>query len=79
MRQFADLSLIPEGIPAETTILNFRHLLETYVIANGVLEAVNLVLPDQGISVRKRMAVDAHIGVHFYSGLVHTVPGTVAN
>src|SRR3546814_10569906 len=47
MRQFARLG---DGrVPDETTILNFRHLLEKHGIAEEALEAVNLLLQDQGI------------------------------
>ena len=59
MRQFAKL---PGGrVPDETTILNFRHLLEQHNIADEALEAVNLLLRDQGIQVRKGTIVDATI------------------
>lgn len=59
MRQFAKL---PGGrVPDETTILNFRHLLEQHNIADQALEAVNLLLQDQGIQVRKGTIVDATI------------------
>lgn len=59
MRQFAKL---PGGrVPDETTILNFRHLLEQHNIADEALEAVNLLLQDQGIQVRKGTIVDATI------------------
>jgi len=59
MRQFANL---PGGrVPDETTILNFRHLLEQHGIASEALEAVNLLLQDQGIQVRKGTIVDATI------------------
>ncbi|MFY3553423.1 transposase, partial [Achromobacter insolitus] len=57
--QFAKL---PGGrVPDETTILNFRHLLEQHNIADQALEAVNLLLQDQGIQVRKGTIVDATI------------------
>ena len=59
MRQFARLA---DGrVPDETTILNFRHLLEQHGIAEEALEAVNLLLQDQGIQVRKGTIVDATI------------------
>ncbi len=61
MRQFAKLSLTRGSIPDETTILNFRHLLEKHGIADEALEAVNLLLQDQGIQVRKGTIVDATI------------------
>ena len=45
MRQFARLA--HGRVPDETTILNYRHLLEQHGIAEKALEAVNLLLPDQ--------------------------------
>ncbi len=59
MRQFARLG--GGRVPDETTILNFRHLLEKHGIAEEALEAVNLLLQDQGIQVRKGTIVDATI------------------
>ncbi len=47
------------SIPDETTILNFRHLLEKHDIAADALEAVNLLLADQGITVRKGTIIEA--------------------
>ncbi|MGE4341372.1 MAG: IS5 family transposase [Pigmentiphaga sp.] len=61
IRRFAKLSLARGSIPDETTILNFRHLLEQHDIAADALEAVNLLLADQGMMVRKGTIVDATI------------------
>src|SRR5690625_14900 len=61
IRTFAKLSLTRGSIPDETTILNFRHLLEKHDIAADALEAVNLLLADQGMTVRKGTIVDATI------------------
>jgi len=61
IRNFAKLSLTRGSIPDETTILNFRHLLEKHNIAADALEAVNLLLQDQGMMVRKGTIVDATI------------------
>ncbi len=41
LRQFACLSLTRGGIPDETTILNFRYLLEEHKLANRFLEEIN--------------------------------------
>lgn len=59
MRQFAGLSLTRGNIPDETTILNFRHLLEAHGIAEEIFEGVNLLLQDYGLLVRKGTIVDA--------------------
>ena len=60
MRQFARLSLL-EPIPDETTILNFRHLLERHGLAAKLLEAVNRHLQGKGLLLRQGTIVDATI------------------
>lgn len=61
MRRFANLSLTRGSIPDETTILNFRHLLEKHDLAADALEAVTLLLQDQGLKVRRGTMVHATI------------------
>ena len=51
LRQFARLSL--SQIPDETTILNFRHLLEAHDLAAQVFAAVNTHLTDHGLFLRQ--------------------------
>ncbi|WP_347506640.1 IS5 family transposase [Pseudomonas anguilliseptica] len=57
LRQFAGLSL--ERIPDETTILNFRRLLEKHELAAGILAVINCYLGDRGLSLRQGTIVDA--------------------
>jgi len=57
LRQFAGLSL--ERIPDETTILNFRRLLEKNDLAVGILGVINGYLGDRGLSLRQGTIVDA--------------------
>ncbi|WP_419185032.1 IS5 family transposase [Stutzerimonas stutzeri] len=57
LRQFAGLSL--ERIPDETTILNFRRLLEKHELAAGILGVINGYLGDRGLSLRQGTIVDA--------------------
>jgi transposase, IS5 family len=57
LRQFAGLGL--ERIPDETTILNFRRLLEKYELAAGILVVINGYLGDRGLSLRQGTIVDA--------------------
>lgn len=40
MRQFARLAL-SAPIPEDTTIMNFRHLLEKHQLPAGILETIN--------------------------------------
>ena len=57
LRQFAGLSL--ERIPDETTILNFRRLLEKHELASAILAVINGYLGDRGLSLRQGTIVDA--------------------
>ncbi len=57
LRQFTGLSL--ERIPDETTILNFRRLLEKHELAAGILAVINGYLGDRGLSLRQGTIVDA--------------------
>ncbi len=57
LRQFSGLSL--ERIPDETTILNFRRLLEKHELATGILGVINGYLGDRGLSLRQGTIVDA--------------------
>lgn len=59
LRQFSGLSL--ERIPDETTILNFRRLLEKHELAAGILGVINGYLGDRGLSLRQGTIVDATI------------------
>lgn len=59
MRRFAELTLSSAGIPDETTILNFRDLLERNGVAAEILQAVNQLLQDQRLLVRQGTIVDA--------------------
>jgi IS5 family transposase len=60
MRVFARLSLT-KPIPDETTILNFRHLLEKYELAPEILKRVNGYLSRKGLILKRGSIVDATI------------------
>jgi IS5 family transposase len=92
-RRFAGIETMQGRIPDETTILNFRHLLEEHRIAEQILEGVNQMLSKRGVMLREGTILDAtiingkqwffgmrcHIGVDAASGLVHSVESTAAN
>lgn len=59
LRQFAGLNL--DRIPDETTILNFRRLLEKHDLAAGILGVINGYLGDRGLMLRQGTIVDATI------------------
>ena len=59
MRAFCDLELGRDPIPDETTILNFRHLLEAHGLTKTVFEAVAKYLEARGALLRGGTIVDA--------------------
>ena len=61
MRRFAGIELGDDRIPDETTILNFRHLLERHGLTETILADVNAHLSDKGITLRSGTLVDATI------------------
>ena len=60
LRSFARLSL-NEPIPDETTILNFRHLLEANDLAEDMFRAINALLGKKGLLLKRGSIVDATI------------------
>lgn len=60
VRQFAGLSLT-RAIPDETTILNFRHLLEANDLAPEILKRINAYLTRKGLLLKRGSMVDATI------------------
>ena len=48
-------------LPDETTILNFRHLLEKHGLGQGLLEEIDAQLEAQGLRFREGTIVDASI------------------
>lgn len=61
MRQFSGLSLTRHSLPDETTILNFRHLLERNHLAGLLLAEINAMLGERGLLLRRGTIVDATI------------------
>ena len=53
MRRFAELELIEDAIPDETTILNFRRLIEKHGLSSALFDDINAYLVSQGIAVSK--------------------------
>lgn len=60
MRRFAGLS-VSDRLPDESTILNFRHLLEQHELGQKLFRTVNEVLGARGLSMRQGTIVDATI------------------
>jgi len=61
MRQFVGIDLGREPVPDETTILNFRHLLERHGLGKALFEQVNRHLASRGLRVAGGTIVDATI------------------
>jgi IS5 family transposase len=61
LRRFAGIDLGREPVPDETTILNFRHLLEKHDLGRSILKMVNEYLALCGIRVTTGTIVDATI------------------
>lgn len=60
MRRFAGLRL-SDRLPDETTILNFRHLLERHNLGQKLFDEVNRHLKSEGLTLREGSIVDATI------------------
>ena len=60
VRRFVGLRLT-EALPDETTILNFRHLLEKHDLGEGLFEEINAHLASRGHRLRTGTIVDASI------------------
>ena len=56
LRQFAGVNL--ERVPDETTILNFRRLLEKHELAGGILQVINGYLGNRGLLLRRNRAMN---------------------
>jgi IS5 family transposase len=59
MRKFARLNL--QAIPDETTILNFRRMIETNELAPMIFDRVNALLTRKGLMLKRGSIVDATI------------------
>jgi IS5 family transposase len=61
LRRFAGVDLGRAPAPDETTILNFRHLLEKHDLCGAMLDAVNGYLESRGMRIGTGTIVDATI------------------
>jgi transposase, IS5 family len=61
LRLFAGIDLGREPVPDETTILNFRHLLEKHDLGRAMLNVVNEYLAQCGVQISTGTIVDATI------------------
>jgi len=61
LRRFTGVDLGRAAAPDESTILNFRHLLEQHALCGKILDTVNLYLASMGIRIGTGTIVDATI------------------
>jgi len=59
MRRFARIGL--DRVPDETTILNFRHLLERHALGQALFDEIKAHLSQQGLVLREGTILDATI------------------
>ena len=57
-RDFAQLDIGEDNLPDESTILRFRHLLETHHLSGQILAAVNAMLTARGLLLKQGTVVD---------------------
>lgn len=60
-QRFLRLDPFTDTVPDETTILNFRHLLEEHDLQEAIFEAINEHLEDKGLLMKRGTLVDATI------------------
>lgn len=60
-QKFLEIDMMKETAPDETTILNFRHLLEKHNLPTRMFNKVNRLLEEKGLILKKGTIVDATI------------------
>ena len=60
-QKFLGVDMMQEAAPDETTILNFRHLLEQHALPEKMFKRVNRILEQRGLMVKKGTITDATI------------------
>jgi IS5 family transposase len=61
MRRFAKIELGVDKVPDESTILNFRHMLEEHELTRAMFECINGLMESKGLLLRSGTIVDATI------------------
>lgn len=61
MRRFAGIELGDDAVPDETTILNFRRLLERHRLTEAIFKSVNRLLSEKRLLLKSGTLVDATI------------------
>lgn len=59
IRTFVGIDMSRESAPDATTLLKFRHLLESKELTRQIFDAINGHLAEKGLMMRERTIVDA--------------------
>ena len=59
IRRFVGIDLNRESAPDATTLLNFRHLLESHELTESIFNTINGHLAEKGLLLREGTIVDA--------------------
>lgn len=61
MREFTGIDFLTDSVPDETTLCNFRHLLEEHGLNKPLFDAINQVMASSGHIMKGGTIVDATI------------------
>jgi len=61
MRRYVGIELSDNPVPDETTILNFRRLLERHQLTQAIFKAVSKLLSEKRLLLKSGTLVDATI------------------
>lgn len=59
LRNFCSIDLSIESVPDATTLMNFRHLLETHELPQSMLKEINTLLRERGLLMNQGTLIDA--------------------
>lgn len=59
LRNFCGIDLSVESVPDATTLMGFRHLLETHALPQAMLKQVNTLLRERGLLMSQGTLIDA--------------------
>ena len=59
LRDFCGIDLSVESVPDATTLMGFRHLLETHALPQAMLKQVNTLLRERGLLMSQGTLIDA--------------------
>lgn len=59
LRNFCSIDLSIESVPDATTLMNFRHLLDTHELPQSMLKEINALLRERGLLMNQGTLIDA--------------------